>query len=192
MTKDSLLKSLECFESFDTIEVNAKRQIINFIVNNDIIFGKENKDGHFTGSAWIVDYERKNVLLAHHAKADEWFQLGGHLETNETVYEAALREAIEESGLTTIKVLSDKIYGIDVQNVSQRKNEKSHIDFDIFFIFEADKNEELKITNESKDLRWVSVDEVHKITNDEAVLRMIRKMKIEKSVTENKKYDELK
>lgn len=176
MSKENLLDLLKVFQPFDDTEVNARERILNFVINNEIVFGKENIDGHITGSAWILDFERQSVLLTHHSKANKWFQLGGHSETNETIFETALREAKEESGLTTLKSLSDEIYGINIEKIPERKSEKEHFHFDIFFIFEADKEEKLIITKESKDLRWISLDQVSNITDDRSVLRMIRKM----------------
>jgi hypothetical protein len=42
-------------------------------------------------------------------------------------------------------------------------------------LFEADRNVPLKITNESKDLQWVMLDQVEQLTREESVLRMVRK-----------------
>ena len=63
---------------------------------------------HLTGSALIVRdgaAERPEVLLVHHAKAGKWLQTGGHCEpTDETLSQAALREAREESGVDGLTV----------------------------------------------------------------------------------------
>ncbi|MFZ5391402.1 MAG: NUDIX hydrolase [Patescibacteria group bacterium] len=51
----------------------------------------------FTVVVFIV-YKDK-VLLIHHLKENKWLAPGGHIETNETPDEAALREIKEETGL---------------------------------------------------------------------------------------------
>ncbi|MEE6287316.1 NUDIX domain-containing protein [Georgenia sp. MJ173] len=55
---------------------------------------------HLTASTLVVSADRSQVLLTLHRKARQWFQLGGHCEPQDTsIGGAALREAVEESGL---------------------------------------------------------------------------------------------
>ena len=55
---------------------------------------------HLTASVLVLDEARTRLLLTLHAKAGRWFQLGGHVEPeDQTLAGAALREAVEESGL---------------------------------------------------------------------------------------------
>lgn len=57
---------------------------------------------HLTASTLVVSADGSRVLLTHHAKADAWFQFGGHCEpSDQTLAAAALREATEESGIST-------------------------------------------------------------------------------------------
>jgi 8-oxo-dGTP pyrophosphatase MutT (NUDIX family) len=52
---------------------------------------------HVTGSAVVVS--PFGVLLHRHKKLGIWLQPGGHLEPSETPWDAARREAMEETGL---------------------------------------------------------------------------------------------
>lgn len=55
---------------------------------------------HLTASAVVLDADATHTLLTLHGKARRWFQLGGHCEPGDTTLGgAALREAVEESGL---------------------------------------------------------------------------------------------
>lgn len=55
---------------------------------------------HFTASCLVVDETGERVLLTLHRKVGRWLQMGGHIEPGDaTVAAAALREAVEESGL---------------------------------------------------------------------------------------------
>jgi 8-oxo-dGTP pyrophosphatase MutT (NUDIX family) len=57
---------------------------------------------HLTASVLVLDEARTRVLLTLHAKAGRWFQFGGHPEPDDaTLPGAALREAVEESGLSS-------------------------------------------------------------------------------------------
>jgi len=60
---------------------------------------------HVTASTLVVDATGDAVLLTLHAKAQRWFQLGGHCEPGDrTLAGAALREATEESGLAELRL----------------------------------------------------------------------------------------
>jgi 8-oxo-dGTP pyrophosphatase MutT (NUDIX family) len=60
---------------------------------------------HLTASTLVLSADLGEVLLTLHAKARQWFQLGGHCEDgDDTLAGAALREATEESGLTDLRL----------------------------------------------------------------------------------------
>ena len=55
---------------------------------------------HVTASVLVFDASYTRLLLTLHAKSRRWFQLGGHTEPGDlSLADAALREAVEESGL---------------------------------------------------------------------------------------------
>jgi 8-oxo-dGTP pyrophosphatase MutT (NUDIX family) len=55
------------------------------------------RDIDFTVDVVIV--YKKKVLLRHHEKYHQWLFPGGHIELHETPQDAAVREALEETGL---------------------------------------------------------------------------------------------
>ena len=60
---------------------------------------------HITASTVVLSRDGTRALLTLHAKAQRWFQLGGHCEPEDrTLAGAALREATEESGLTGLRL----------------------------------------------------------------------------------------
>ena len=61
---------------------------------------REDRPHHLTASTLVLSGDGSSVLLTLHAKAQRWFQFGGHLEPADgSVLDAASREAREESGL---------------------------------------------------------------------------------------------
>lgn len=132
-------------------------------------------EGHLTASAWIVDPSRTRTLLTHHRKLDRWLQLGGHVDGEPDLAAGALREAREESGLAHVRLLSPEIFDIDRHRIPARGAEPAHWHYDVRFLLEADPDEPLEISSESKDLAWVRLEVVAKLAPDESIARMVRK-----------------
>lgn len=65
--------------------------------------GRSCRPDHLTASTLVISADGSSVLLTLHAKAQAWFQFGGHCEDGDaTLAGAALREAREESGLSDL------------------------------------------------------------------------------------------
>ena len=131
--------------------------------------------GHLTGSAWIVDTERKRTLLTHHRKLDKWLQLGGHADGELDLARVAWREAEEESGLTRLRAVSDTLFDVDRHLIPARKNEPEHWHYDLRFMIEADPDESFVISDESNDLAWIEITRMAEFNPEESMMRMARK-----------------
>lgn len=132
--------------------------------------------GHLTGSAFVVDSTRTRTLLTHHRKLDKWLQLGGHADGDSDLLAVAMREATEESGLTRLRAVSRDVFDVDRHWIPQRKTEPAHYHYDLRFMIEADPDERLCVTNESKDLAWVETANVTALNPEESMARMVRKV----------------
>jgi 8-oxo-dGTP pyrophosphatase MutT (NUDIX family) len=140
-------------------------------------YHRDHLPGHITGSAWIIDETKTNVLLIHHNNLHKWLQPGGHADGDENVLNVAVREANEETGLTNIKLLTSGVFDLDIHLIPERKGFPKHDHYDVRFLFEASVKDELKISEESSDLKWIKLDEVPVLTqNNPSILRMIQKL----------------
>ncbi len=117
---------------------------------------------HLTASTLVLSHDRTHVLLTLHAKARQWFQLGGHCEPGDpTLAGAALREAREESGLSDLTLLPAPVH-LDEHEVPFCGPDAGdglvvhHLD--VRFAALAPRGADHAVSEESLDVRWWPVD----------------------------------
>lgn len=175
MHRHLLQQRLARHQAVDSNEQRMLEQIVEFVRRHDRCFERALTVGHITGSAWIVDLHRSHILLTHHRKLDRWLQLGGHSDGDADTLNVALREGCEESGIETLRPVSDAIFDVDVHPIPARDNEPAHYHYDVRFLLEADRTIPLVISSESRDLAWVALDEVAALSDDASIMRMLAK-----------------
>ena len=181
--KEELVSKLKAMQPYGDVEKEMIKRTIDFINTYDFPMDQKLTAGHLTGSAWIVNQERTKALFTHHTKLDMWLQLGGHAEQEDhSIRETAIREAKEESGLNSVKLISKDILSVDVHMIPERKGFPAHPHYDIQFLFEADENERLSITQESEDLKWIAFEDIAKYNDELSIRRMLEKSKIRTSI----------
>ena len=139
-------------------------------------FFRDNLPGHITGSAFIVDESRTYTLLTHHAKLNKWLQPGGHADGDENISGVALRDAKEETGLNNFSALHNSIFDIDIHLIPARNNFPEHFHYDIRILLQASRDENYIVSEESHDLAWISLHDVESITENDSLIRMVRKV----------------
>ncbi len=175
MHRQYLQEKLSQHSAFDQNEADMLAQTIQFVSRYNDCFERSLSIGHITGSAWILDLDRSHVLLTHHRKLDQWFQLGGHSDGDPNTLDVALREGMEESGLDSLSPVSETIFDVDVHLIPARKDEPAHYHYDVRFLLEADRHTPLTISSESKDLAWVTLDDALSLSQDASIKRMVAK-----------------
>jgi len=131
--------------------------------------------GHLTGSAWIVSPKRDRTLLVHHRKLDRWLQPGGHADGDPDLARAALREAREETGLASPRLVSPEIFDFDRHWIPGRGAEAGHWHYDFRFLIEADPKAPLLISEESNELKWFPLQDVEAVARGGSLQRMVAK-----------------
>jgi 8-oxo-dGTP pyrophosphatase MutT (NUDIX family) len=138
-------------------------------------FARSRREGHFTGSAWLVSADGHRVLLTHHRKLGLWLQLGGHADGDPDLVGVALREAHEESGLAGLAI-EPVIFDMDRHVIPARGDEPEHFHYDVRFVVRAGADEAFAVGEESLALAWRLVDELaDDPAADASVRRMARK-----------------
>ncbi|MFJ1863290.1 NUDIX hydrolase [Streptomyces sp. NPDC088097] len=126
--------------------------------------------GHVTGSALVIDPARGRVLLTLHKKLGKWLQMGGHCEPDDaTLAAAALREAVEESGIASGLTLLD---GGPVRLDRHPIPAPCNWHLDVQYVALAPAGAVAEISEESLDLRWFSYEQVAEVA-DTSVVRLL-------------------
>jgi 8-oxo-dGTP pyrophosphatase MutT (NUDIX family) len=112
--------------------------------------------GHFTASTLVVDPSREAVLLTLHPRVGRWLQLGGHFEDDLSIVDAALREAVEESGIADLNI-DARVLNLAVHPVTCSLGVPTR-HLDVRFLAVAPPGAEPTISAESLDLRWFHRD----------------------------------
>ena len=156
-------------------EIKFKTQMLNFIDTYNDCFERSLIDGHITGSAWLVNRDQSKALLMHHSKLGNWYQLGGHSDGDPNTLEVALKEAREESGLSSLIPISKFIFDIDIHLIPESPKNKAHYHYDVRFLLQTTEDEEIRANHESKQLLWISKDQNSLPTSNPSIIRMFNK-----------------
>ena len=174
MSRNKILKLFKNYLERYPEESAVVDRITLFVEANVDCFSRDLQVGHITGSAWILDSTGTRSLLTHHKKLNIWVQLGGHADGDSNIDQVALREAREESGLTGLRFLSEQLFDIDIHQIPARGSEKAHYHYDCRFVFQA-VDDDYVVSDESHDLSWVELASMQTVTEEESILRMVRK-----------------
>ncbi len=175
MHRQDLLRALERYRAENPGEMETIDRVCRFVAEQPGCFERSLAMGHVTGSAWLVDQAGARVLLTHHRKLGQWLQLGGHADGDSNVLNVALREALEESGLTVIEPVSEAIFDVDIHQIPQRGTEPAHLHHDVRYALRARKNEHFVVSDESNALAWMDIARIADISDEPTMLRMAGK-----------------
>lgn len=178
MHRKYLCHSLAAYGQRFPAETAVVTRFIEFVESHTDCFERSLQIGHVTGSAWVINAENSQALFTHHRKLNRWLQLGGHADGESYVPNVALREAVEESGLTQLQLLDEAIFDIDIHLIPARKQEPAHYHYDVRYLIQATGQEQIQASDESNDLAWFTLDEINRLIDEESIQRMARKWQL--------------
>ena len=149
--------------SHDPVDERERRSIERFTAELARLERPYDEDAdpvHVTGSAIITG--TRGVVLHLHKRMGLWLQPGGHVDPGEDPADAALREAVEETGL-------DLVHAHDpprIAHVDAHDGPKGHCHLDVRYLLVATSDADpTPPPEESQDCRWFAWDEAIEVAD---------------------------
>ncbi len=155
--RDSVLDVLHDWLPPDPAQDALRHAVLAFVAARPDACERACVPGHITASAAVLDDTGSQVLLTLHPRLGRWVQLGGHCEPGDTdITAAALREAIEESGIACLRIGAHPV-ALHVHALTCSLGVPTR-HLDIQFVARAPADAVITVSDESLDLRWWPVD----------------------------------
>ncbi|MGX8795002.1 NUDIX hydrolase [Fusibacter sp. JL298sf-3] len=159
-----LVKTVFNYTPVNEQEERDKASMLSFLAVHQDVLTRRNVVGHVTASAWIVNPARSKVLMIHHNLYKSWAWTGGHADGNPALLEVAIKEALEETGVTEVRPVNTAPFSVEVLTVEGHVKNGAfvspHLHFNVTYLLEADESSALAIkADENSAVSWFELDE---------------------------------
>lgn len=183
MNTTTFLTALAAHASDDQEEEDHRVRMMQFVTSHPRSWWlRATGEGHVTGSAWILNFRRTHALLLHHQKLNLWVQPGGHLDdTDASPAAGAMREALEETGNSSLTFAREALFDVDIHRIPARpagphrlEMEAAHLHYDVRYLIIAADNK-ITISEESLGAKWIPLQDLALPPQERSIARMAEK-----------------
>ncbi len=178
----TLLQQLQAYEPVNEQEIGDKQLILDYVkANESDVLTRENKVAHLTVSAFVVNEDFDKVLMAYHHLYQSFAWLGGHADGDVQLLRVALKEACEESGITTVQPLTTDIVAMDVLpvygHVKHQKWVSTHLHLNVTYLLVTSEDQALVVKpDENSAVAWLPLNELEKYCQEPKMLPIYQKV----------------
>lgn len=127
---------------------------------------------HVTGSAIVVG--ARGVLLLRHKRLGIWLQPGGHLDAGEMPWDAARREAREETGLAVEFAIVDGAERPPLVHVDVHAGGRGHTHLDLRYLLDGGTDDPAPPAGESQEIGWFDWPDAIERASDDRLRSLLR------------------
>lgn len=175
-------QAIEQYEGISDQEGNDQKIMLAHIAQHgDMSLSREQELAHFTSSAIILNDEMTHMLMIHHNIYKTWTWTGGHMDSETDFLKVAMREAYEETGLKTLRPLSETIGSLDILpvwgHIKRGVYVSAHLHLNAAFVLLAPMSEDLSIKpDENSDIKWVALESVNAHSKEPDIIAVYNKL----------------
>lgn len=175
------IKQIQNYQPYNEQEEKDQQLMLTCINSFDDVLTRENIIAHMTCSGFVLNKARDHVLMVYHNIYDSWCWTGGHADGEMDFLKVALQEALEETGVSSVRPITEDIISLEVLNVQShlKKGEfiSSHLHLNVSYILEAADNEELTSKlDENSGVAWIPVTEIDQACKEAHMIPIYRKI----------------
>ena len=164
MNRFELISQIKKYKAFYEQEEKDKYLLLEWIMDNEDAFSRENKIAHITATGWVVNKDRSKVLMVYHNIYNSWSWLGGHADEETDLLSVAIREVKEEAGISNVRPVSEEIFSLESLTVDGHVKKgnyvSSHLHLNITYLLEADSEEQVSVkADENSGVMWFSQED---------------------------------
>ena len=173
------------YRPYDEAEEADRKALVQLLEmrkkNSLSLYKRENLTAHITVSCWIVNARRNHTLLGFHNLYKHWGWFGGHADGETDLVAVARREAAEECGLQSMKLLAEEPIDFCILGVGAHyKNQMqvpAHLHLNFTYLFEADEHEFIRLKpDENKAVSWIANERLLAVTNEESTAPVYKRI----------------
>lgn len=174
------IEDIRNYIPYNEQEEKDKKTIVFALSKFENLLTRENPLAHMTSSGYIVNKERTKVLMIYHNIYNSWAWTGGHADGESDLLSVAVKEAVEETGVKNIKVITSDIFSVDVIEVLGHVKKgvyvSAHLHLNACYLLEADERDELFVKpDENSGVQWLPIDELHKYSSEPHMIKLYTK-----------------
>lgn len=188
----NLREQLENYQPYNEQETADLSVILHLLDTQEDIFTRENKTAHMSASSWLLNRTHDKVLMIYHNIYQSWSWTGGHADGEEDLLAVAIREAMEETGVTDIRPVNAKesIFSVEILTVDGHEKRgayvPSHLHLNVTYLLEADEEEVLRVKpDENSGVKWFTLEGALKECSEPWMIERIYKKLNDKLKNEN-------
>ena len=176
------IDQIKNFNPTTTQEKADKKAILEYIdLIGDDILDRESKLAHLTSSGFIMNRELTKTLMIHHNIYDAWGWTGGHADGDRNLLEVAIKEAIEETGISRISPLTEEMITLDIipvpAHMKRGEYVNVHLHLNTTYVLIASEDEVLTIKeDENSGVKWILLEDLEEEVNEAEMIPIYKKI----------------
>lgn len=166
-----VIDQLRAYVPVNEQEARDRELILQYIRENKDVFTRNNRVAHMTASAWVTNQEHTKVLMVYHNIYNSWSWCGGHADGDRDLLRVAMKECMEETGVTGVKPLLETPVSVECLTVDghEKRGEyvSSHLHLNVTYLLEADDRQTLQVCEgENSRVGWFTPEEALKASTE--------------------------